>query len=132
MASAHHESAARALEELGRIAFREQSVESLLQRVVDLTNVAMPGQGEVSITILAGGRPTTAVFTGPLALDCDESQYGYGYGPCLHAAVSGELTEIPDARTETRWPGYVQRAAERGALSSLSVPLPVGQQAKAR
>ncbi|MET0765342.1 MAG: GAF and ANTAR domain-containing protein [Blastococcus sp.] len=119
------------LDELGGPAFHEQSLESLLQRVVDLTNVAMPGQGEVSITVLAADRPTTAVFTGRLALDCDESQYGHGYGPCLHAATSGELTEIPDYATECRWPEYVQRACERGALSSLSVPLPVGQRTKA-
>jgi GAF domain-containing protein len=131
MASANSQSAARAVDELGRLAFQEQSFESLLQRVVDLTNVAMPEQGEVSITILAADRPTTVVFTGVLALDCDESQYGHGYGPCLHAATSGELTEIPDYGTECRWPGYVQEACGRGAHSSLSVPLPVGQRAKA-
>jgi GAF domain-containing protein len=119
------EPATRALEELGRLALRGQSVESLLQRVVDLTKTAMHPSVEVSISIVSNGHPATAVFTGQLALDCDESQYGHGYGPCLHAAASGEVTEIPDARTETRWPDYVRRAAERGALSSLSVPLPV-------
>ena len=131
MASANDQPAARALEELGRLAFHEQSVESFLQRVVELTNVAMPGQGEVSITILTADRPATAAFTGPLARDCDENQYGHGYGPCLHAAVSGELTEIADNRSERRWPDYSQEAAARGALSSLSVPLPVGQRGKA-
>ena len=119
------EPAARALEELGRLALRDQSVESLLQRVVDLTKTAMATPVEVSISIVAGRDATTAVFTGQLALDCDESQYGHGYGPCLNAATTGKVTEVTDARTETRWPDYVQRAAERGALSSLSVPLPV-------
>jgi GAF domain-containing protein len=121
----HEEPATRALEELGRLALRGHSVESLLQRVVDLTKTAMPTPVEVSISILDHKPPTTAAFTGQLALDCDESQYGHGYGPCLHAARTGEVTEIPDARTETRWPDYVKRAAERGALSSLSIPLPV-------
>ncbi|WP_324275589.1 GAF and ANTAR domain-containing protein [Blastococcus brunescens] len=100
-------------------------MESLLQRVVDLTTVVLPGHLEASITLLIDDRPSTPVFTGQLALDCDESQFSRGYGPCLHAASTGELVEIADARTETRWPDYVQRAAEHGALSSLSIPLPV-------
>jgi GAF domain-containing protein len=131
MVSANDQPAARALEELGRLVFHEQSIESFLQRVVELTSVAMPGHGEASMTILTADGPATAAFTGRLALDCDESQYGRGYGPCLHAAVSGELTEIVDARSERRWADYSQEAAARGALSSLSVPLPVGQRGKA-
>ncbi len=120
------EAALQALEELGLLALHEHSMESLLQRVVELTKVVMPGHGEASISLLVNDRPTTAIFTGDLARDCDESQYGRGYGPCLHAASSGELTEVVDARVETRWRDYVERAAEQGALSSLSIPLPLG------
>lgn len=65
------------------------------------------------------------MYTGQLALDLDESQYGRGYGPCLEAARGGTPTEIPDARTEARWPDYIQVAVERGCLSSLSLPLKV-------
>jgi GAF domain-containing protein len=115
----------RALDELGRLALREQSMESLLQTVADLAKSVLPGALETSVSVLVNDKPTTAVFTGQLALDCDESQYGRGYGPCLHAASSGEMTEIADARTETRWADYCRSAAEKGSLSSLSVPLPV-------
>jgi GAF domain-containing protein len=115
----------RALEQLGSLALREHSMETLLQRVVDLTKIVMPGHTEASISLLTGGKPTTAVFTGRLALDCDESQYGSGHGPCLHAATSGELTEVHDVRTDPRWRDYMERAAGHGALSSLSVPLPI-------
>jgi GAF domain-containing protein len=117
----------RALEQLGSLALREHSMETLLQRVVDLTKLVMPGETEASISLLTNDKPTTAVFTGQLALDCDESQYGRGYGPCLHAATSGEITEIADTRTDTRWPDYARTAADRGALSSLSVPLPISE-----
>ena len=118
---------AQALEQLGSLALREHSMETLLQRVVELTKIVMPGETESSISLLANDKPTTAVFTGQLALDCDESQYGRGYGPCLHAASSGELTEVPDTRSETRWPDYMRKAADLGALSSLSVPLPISE-----
>jgi GAF domain-containing protein len=118
---------AGALEQLGSLLLREHSMDVLLQRVVDLTKVVMPGSTESSVSLMVNDKPTTAVFTGELALDCDESQYGRGYGPCLHAASSGEVTEVPDTRTEARWPDYMQRAAERGALSSLSLPLPISE-----
>ncbi len=72
----------------------------------------------------------TVAYTGRLARDLDESQYGRGYGPCLEAAVGEELREISDARQETRWPDYAQSAVERGSLSSLSAPLPVREALK--
>ena len=117
----------RALEQLGSLALHEHSMETLLQRVVDLAKLVLPGPIEASISLLVNDKATTAVFTGKLALDCDESQYGRGYGPCLHAASSGETTEVADTRTDTRWPDYMRSAAERGALSSLSVPLPMSE-----
>ncbi len=119
--------ATEALEQLGRLALREHSMESLLQTVTDLTKNVMPGHPEASVTLLINGQPGTVVYTGQLALHCDERQYERGHGPCLHAASSGELTEIADTRAEARWPDFVQRAAERGVRSSLSVPLPINE-----
>jgi GAF domain-containing protein len=119
--------ATQALEELGRLSLREHNMQSLLQKVADLAKRVMPGDPETSITVLVNDKPTTVVYTGQLAVDCDESQYGRGYGPCLHAASTGELTEIADARAETRWREYMQLAVERGSLSSLSVPLPISE-----
>ncbi len=112
-----------ALEHLGLLSLREQSLEGLLQRVVDLTRTVLLGNPEASITLLVDGRPSSVVATGQLPVDLDETQYERGHGPCLHAARTREVTEIPDTRTETRWPDYARRAAEHGNLSSLSVPL---------
>ncbi len=117
----------QALEALGGLSLREHSMDDLLRTVADVARRAMPGDAETSITVLVNDRPATAVYTGRLALDCDESQYGRGYGPCLHAASTGEVTEIADAEQETRWPDYARRAAEHGSRSSLSVPLPVSE-----
>jgi GAF domain-containing protein len=114
-----------ALEQLGRLALREHSMQSLMQAVADLSKKVMPGNPETSVSLLMNDRPSTPVYTGQLAMDCDESQYGRGYGPCLHAASTGELVEIADAQAETRWRDYVQSAIAHGALSSLSVPLPI-------
>lgn len=118
---------AEALERLGRLSLRDLSMESLLQTVAELATSAMPGDTESSVTLLVKGRPATVASTGQLALDLDETQYACGQGPCLHAARSGELTEITDTRSETRWPRYTSRAAVQGNLSSLSVPLRIDE-----
>ncbi|SDY81909.1 GAF domain-containing protein [Geodermatophilus africanus] len=114
-----------ALERLGRMSLRELSMESLLQTVADLTKAVMPGQPEASVLLLVEDEPTTVVSTGQLATDLDERQYDRGDGPCLHAARTGELTEIADTRTDDRWTDYLARAVERGNLSSLSIPLSI-------
>ena len=116
-----------ALEQLGRLALRENCMRSLLQSVAELAKEVMPGDLEASVSLLINDRASTAVFTARLALDCDESQYGRGYGPCLHAASTGELVEVADAQAETRWRDYMDHAVEHGALSSLSVPLPINE-----
>ncbi|MGY1637970.1 GAF and ANTAR domain-containing protein [Geodermatophilus sp. SYSU D00742] len=116
-----------ALERLGRLALRDNCMRSLLQSVADLAKEVMPGSAEASVSLLINDRSSTAVSTGQLALDCDESQYGRGYGPCLHAAGTGELVEVADAQVETRWRNYMEHAVENGALSSLSVPLPISE-----
>ncbi|MGY1634874.1 ANTAR domain-containing protein [Geodermatophilus sp. SYSU D01186] len=124
---AHRPDPAEALEQLGRLALREHTMQSLLQSVADLTQEVMPGHPETSVSLLINDKPSTAVYTGRLAMDCDESQYGRGYGPCLHAASTGELVEIANMQTETRWRDYTARAVEHGARSSLSVPLPISE-----
>ncbi len=116
---------AGALERLGRLSLRELSMDSLLRTVADLSKQVMPGQPEGSVLLLVKDKPTTVVSTGQLATDLDETQYECGHGPCLHAARTGELTEIADTRTDDRWPDYLPRAVEHGNLSSLSIPLSI-------
>jgi GAF domain-containing protein len=117
--------AGQALERLGQLCLRDQSMHGLLKTVAELAKSVLPGNPETSVSLLINDKPTTPVFTGRLALDLDESQYGRGYGPCLHAANTGELVEVADARAETRWRDYMDNAVRYGALGSLSVPLPI-------
>ena len=116
-----------AFEQLASIALSEHSLHSVLQTVADLTQDVMPGEVEASVSLLVADKATTIVYTGQLALDLDESQYTHGYGPCMHAARTGEVVEVTDARTEPRWADYMQRAVELGALSFLSSPLGSGE-----
>jgi GAF domain-containing protein len=119
--------AAEALLHLGRLSLRELSMEGLLQTVADLVTTVLPGHPEASVTLLVADVPSTAASTGRLPLDLDEAQYQNGDGPCLHAARTGEVTEVGDTRADRRWPHYARRAAELGTLSSLSVPLVIDE-----
>ncbi len=101
----------------------EESLARLLVTVADVAKASVPGAAEVSVTLLVKSRASTVASTGQLALELDACQYQQDDGPCLHAARAGELTEIPDSRTESRWPAFARSATERGALSVLSVPL---------
>jgi len=119
-----------ALERLGRLSLRELSMDSLLQTVADLTKTVMPGNPEASVSLLVRDHPSTVTSTGQLATDLDETQYEKGHGPCLHAARTGDVTEIPDTRADDRWPDYLPRAVEHGNLSSLSIPLAIDPDAQ--
>ncbi len=114
-----------AFAELGRLSLADTSMDDMLQRISELAKQVIPGVAEASVSLVTNDKATTAVYTGDLARDLDESQYGRGYGPCLEAAVGGEMREIIDAREETPWPDYARAAVDRGSLSSLSVPVPV-------
>lgn len=116
---------AEALERLGRMSLRALSMDALLQTVADLTRSVMPGNPEASVLLLVRDHPTTVVSTGELATHLDETQYEGGQGPCLQAARTGEVVEIPDTRADDRWPYYLPRAVEHGNLSSLSIPLDI-------
>ena len=102
-----------------------ESMDSVLNTVAALAKQTIPRVAEASVTLVLSDKAETAAFTGQLARDLDESQYGRGYGPCLEAAVGGDVQEITDARTDTRWGDYPRTCVERGALSSLSVAVPV-------
>jgi GAF domain-containing protein len=110
-------------------------LQQVLHQLVDVVKDALSGADEVSTTLIRGDKVSTtlirgdkgwtAAYTGQLALDADEMQYERGYGPCMDAGRTGTVLLIEDTREETRWPDYTAHVAQRGVLSSLSVPLPI-------
>ncbi|MDP9825063.1 GAF and ANTAR domain-containing protein [Kineosporia succinea] len=113
------------LTELLSIRLQGSSLEQLLRRYIDIAQAGVPGMDDVSVTLLRNERPFTASFSSDIALRADELQYGFGYGPCLDAASSGEVLRIHDMRDEPRWPEYAEKVVRHGILSAVSVPLPL-------
>ena len=113
------------LAHLARIVLAEETLDSVLSKVVELTKQVIATADEVSLTLVRRGRAETAAYTGVMAMQADERQYGLDSGPCLDAGRGGEILLITDMRTETRWPDYAAQAVQVGVLSSLSIPLPI-------
>lgn len=110
---------------LATVVLAEASLDSILQRVVDLARDAIPGADAVSVTLVRDDAAWTAAFAGEVALKLDERQYELRRGPCIQAATGGEVLRVADMATDTRWPGYTPVTVELGVLSSVSLPLPV-------
>ena len=113
-----------AFDELGRMSFAENSLESVLQKVTDLAARVLPGEPATSVTIVADGRSSTVAASDRLALDLDLVQYEQDAGPCLEAATTGRVVELLDTDTDPRWGRFPRLAAERGCRAVMSFPLP--------
>jgi GAF domain-containing protein len=115
----------QAVMELGTIVLGNEPLPAVLERVVHIAAGALPAVREVSVTLVADDRATTAAFTGISALALDERQYEDERGPCLDAAAAGQRIVVKDTSAEPRWPQFALTAAVFGIKSSLSMPLPV-------
>jgi GAF domain-containing protein len=100
----------------------EESLDHTLQRVVTLACISLSGCDMASVT-LEDGRTRTAACTDKIALAMDESQYAADAGPCLQAARTGSVIDLPAIAEDQRWPAFAAAANEHGVVSSLSLPL---------
>ena len=112
--------------ELSTLMLGEESMHGILQRVVDLAADAVPGCMHCGVTLLTDGRATTDAATDGITLQLDGSQYVNGDGPCLHAAMTGEIVRIDDMAKDEQFPRFAADAVGLGVNSSMSFPLSVG------
>jgi GAF domain-containing protein len=99
----------------------------VLGRVAQLAKRTIPSADEVSVTLLEGEKARSVAFTGNVAVQLDERQYEKGFGPCMHAATSGETVEIPDTTTERTYADFAAQARRAGVTNTLSVGMPIPQ-----
>lgn len=112
--------------QLSSLMLGEESMHGILQRVVDLTAVSVPGCDHCGVSLLADGRVTTAAATDGTTLQVDGAQYVNAEGPCLHAALTGEAVRVDDMAKDHRFRRFAADAVGLGINSSLSFPLTVG------
>jgi GAF domain-containing protein len=103
----------------------DSNLVATLTRLCHLAVDVVPGCDFAGITLLRGGRPTTAAFTDVASPEIDTAQYETGSGPCMSASRDGVPYTIEDTRLETQWPEFAAAADSHGIRSTLSMPLTV-------
>jgi GAF domain-containing protein len=110
---------------LSTLLLGEETVHTVLQRIVELTAAAVPGCTHCGVSLLSAERVITAAATDGTTLQLDGAQYVNGHGPCLHAARTGEVVRVDDMASDGRFPNFAAEAVRLGINSSLSCPLTV-------
>ncbi|MEO8692434.1 MAG: GAF and ANTAR domain-containing protein [Acidimicrobiales bacterium] len=114
-----------ALLELSTLLLGEETMNTVLQRIVELTAASVPGCTNCGVSLLKGETVITAAATDGTTLQLDGAQYSNGEGPCLQAARTGEIVRVHDMAGDVRFPRFAAEAVRLGINSSLSYPLVV-------
>lgn len=112
-----------ALDTLHALLLSAPEVETFLQEVAVLAARLVSPVASVGITVHYGGDLLTVATSDMRASLIDLEQYTVGDGPCLEALRTGEVVEVTDQLTDTRWNGYAPRARAQGVRSTLCLPL---------
>ena len=97
-----------------------------LQRLVEISTRELDGvlmEAHSSVTVWRNRRPVTVCSSDPETAAMDEVQYASSQGPCIQAARTGQICEVVDLRTETRWPRYTRAMTGSPMRSILAVPI---------
>lgn len=115
-----------ALERLTSVLFSEESLDSILERVVRAAHELLEPVMAASVTLNGGSRYRTAAHSHEAAREIDLAQYDSGRGPCLESIRTGEPVEIEDIDEATDWPEVVGAARAHGSRSVLAIPMTAG------
>jgi GAF domain-containing protein len=103
----------------------EETLQSALDRVAAISVRTLPGCDGAGLSLVEHEKVTTASATDKNVEDVDYEQYRTGEGPCLEAIRKGKSFIVESMAEDERWPQFAPRAASKGILSSLSLPLQV-------
>jgi transcriptional regulator with GAF, ATPase, and Fis domain len=118
---------AHVIAELALIRVDAASPQQILRRVAELAKQSLANVLDVSITVIEDGRPLTMIFTGQLAIDLDERQYGLGFGPCVDAATTGQTIVVNDDCDDSAYREFVEVAVRAGVRQTVAVGMSIGQ-----
>jgi GAF domain-containing protein len=109
--------------ETARILFSAGSVDSTLTQVVTVAVETVEGCDFAGLFLVEGDAVVTPVHTDPIVEVIDALQQQTSEGPCLDAIAQGTMVYGDDLRSDSRWPNFGPRAAQKGMRSALALPL---------
>ena len=114
---------AHELAQLAGLVLSEPDVDAALTRVTQVAVSVVDSCHGASLTMRRAGVPDAPASSDDWALGLDELQFAEQEGPCLNCLREGSVMRVRDLDEDERFPSYGPRAAERGALSALSLPM---------
>ena len=109
----------------------DANLQAGLRRVAAAGCSLLVNCSSASVTIIEHGRPSTMAATSDVAKTLDETQYRSDDGPCLTAARQARTIRIDNTSIDERWPEFSGAAHQHGIVSTLSVPMDLGDAAYA-
>jgi GAF domain-containing protein len=110
---------------LAGVALTHDDVKDALREVCRISTRAIYSADGASLTTFDASGPAIAAASSEWAQGLDEMQYEEHEGPCIDAARTGMMFRVRDVGSEMRWPSYMPRVKQAGALSMLSIPMNV-------
>jgi GAF domain-containing protein len=104
----------------------EETVETSLGLLSALAHETVPGSCGAGVSVVEGGRRTSAGSTDDRVRAADSKQYELDEGPCLAAASLRELVVVEDLQHDHRWPRWAAEVRPLGLHGALSAPLVAG------
>jgi transcriptional regulator with GAF, ATPase, and Fis domain len=104
---------------ISRLITSEETVESTVARIADLSVIAIDGADLCGISLVMGKKVRTMAVTDDIGLAIDELQIETGQGPCMSSIEEQATFYIPDMATDETWPDFSKKAAEATGISSL-------------
>ena len=117
-----HETAME-LAKLAGLVLTEPDLDTALVAVTKVATAAVEPCDGASLTMRNRGVPSAPAASDEWAIELDELQFVEQEGPCLDCLREGSVMRVRDLRTDGRFPNYGPKAADKGALSALSLPL---------
>lgn len=117
-----HETALE-LAKLAGLVLTEPDLDTALVAVTKVATAAVEPCDGASLTMRTRGVPSAPAASDEWAVELDKLQFVEQEGPCLDCLREGSVMRVRDLATDGRFPNYGPKAADKGALSALSLPL---------
>jgi hypothetical protein len=101
----------------------EHDQQATLKAIVAAAVTTVPGATWAGISLIAGRDITAATSTADIVTDIDQMQRDLDEGPCVTAIREHHTVLSNDLASDSRWPRFAIKAAERGVQSMLSFRL---------
>ena len=108
---------------MAELVMSEQSIQSVLDLVVELTRTAIEDADAVAITLKQHERLTTVAVSSPALKALADVEPKHGGGPGTQAMKDRETIVLGDVSADERWPRFAHTAAQEGFKSVIAIPM---------